>query len=385
VQVRLLTIDNESVVRQSVAELPDELDDRWVVAEAPMDVPGARVAVVPDDFECDATDKGRALEWTRRNIHCDREFVLYLDEDSHLREFSGLPDADIVQFTERPRRTTSLLCVLAELNRIGFQVEQTAFADVEVPLYARGGGLAIRRSLEDTVTWDYPTVIEDTVFLWRAHVDADATYEYVTDRVSNQAPPSLPAMFRQRRRWIAGAREDNDIMSLDRVLMYGIRDLSWSVTGLIPVITAIALVPWVSVALPQLYQALSLVLLGLLYVWILIGLPVHPQPRRIAASTLVLAPLTTILHSVGALWGLVSPPATFEVRDKAAESPAADPAGGAIDADSDTAVSAEDSAPSEVDPTGNAVDPTGNAVDPTENTLEPPPYAVDSHHHEPNE
>lgn len=334
VQVRFLTIDNELVVRRAVEALPDELDDRWVVAEEPMDVPGANVAVVPDDFECDATNKGRALEWARRNLPCDREFVLYLDEDSHLQEFTGLPDADIVQLTERPRKTDSLLCHLAELNRIGFQIEQTAFANVEVPLYAWGGGLAVRKSLEDAITWDYPTVIEDTVFLWRAHVEENATYEYVTDRVSNQAPPSLTAMFRQRRRWIAGAREDNDILSLERVLMYGIRDLSWSVTGLIPVITAIALVPWVEIAFPRVYQLLSVALLALLYVWILIGLRVHPQPPHIAVATLLLAPVTTVLHSMGALWGLVSPPDTFEVTDKATESPGAAQSDSAVEAGS---------------------------------------------------
>jgi hypothetical protein len=320
VQVRFLTIDNEAVVRRSVEALPPELEDVWVIAEEPMDVPGATVAVVPDEFECEATNKGRALEWARRHVPCDREFVLFLDEDSHLQEFDGLPDADLVQFTERPRRTSSLLCFLAELNRIGFQIEQTAFPRIDVPLYAWGGGIAIRESLEQEIGWDHQTVIEDTVFLWRAHVEADATYEYVTDRVSNQAPPSLRAMFRQRRRWIAGARENNDILSIDRILMYGIRDLSWSVTGLIPVITLVALSPGTSIVFPKLYQLLSLALLGLLFVWISIGLKSHPQSPRLTVATVILAPFTTILHSVGALWGLLSQPGTFEVTEKVTES-----------------------------------------------------------------
>ena len=315
-QVRFLTIDNEQVVNASVAKLPDKFDDVWVVAEERIEVSGANVAVVPDNFDCDATNKGRALEWARRDVPCDREYVLYLDEDSHLMEFSGLPDADIVQLTERPRRTGSLRCFLAELNRIGFQVEQTAFADIDMPLYAWGGGLAVRHAVEDEITWDYPTVIEDTVFLWRARSQLDATYEYVTDRVSNQAPPSLGAMFRQRRRWIAGAREDNDILSLERVLMYGIRDLSWSVTGLIPLVLVVASVPRVEVVFPGAYRLLSVALLVLMYVWIVIGLRVHPQPRRIVVATLVLAPATTVLHSVGALWGLVSQPSTFQVTEK---------------------------------------------------------------------
>ena len=320
VQVRLLTIDAEAVVRESVAALPAELDDRVVIAEEPIDVPGADVHVVPDDFECAATNKGRALEWARRHVPCDREFLLYLDEDSHVLEFNGLPDADIVQLREQPRRTSSLLSYFAEINRIGFQIEQRAFPSVAVPLYAWGGGIAIRSSIEDEITWDYPTVIEDTVFLWRAFVEADATYAYVLDRVSNQAPPSVWAMFRQRRRWIAGAREDNDILSLDRVVMYGIRDLSWSVTGTIPLLALISVVPMVDLYFFEAYRGLSLALLALLVVWVVIGLRRYDPSIPTAIAVLVLSPVTTVLHSAGAMWGLVSPPTTFEVTRKVEES-----------------------------------------------------------------
>ena len=319
VQVRFLTIDAESVVQQSVDRLPEELTERYIIAEEPLTVSDATVRVVPDSFECSATNKGRALEWARRHTECDREFVLYLDEDSHVLEFEGLPDADIVQLTEHPRRTSSLLSYLAEVNRIGFQIEQRAFPAISVPLYAWGGGLAVRKSVEDEVTWDYPTVIEDTVFLWRAHVIADATFSYVTDRVSNQAPPSLWAMFHQRRRWIAGAREDNDILSLDRVLMYGIRDLSWSATGVIPVLVVVSSVPVVELVFYEAYRLVSVVLLGMLLVWVLIGIAVRRPIRHVAVLSLLLSPITTVLHSVGAIWGLLSPPKTFEVTQKVDE------------------------------------------------------------------
>ncbi|WP_254841005.1 glycosyltransferase [Natronomonas marina] len=317
-QVRILTVNNESVVRETVRRLPDSFDERYVIAEEPMDVPGADVRVVPDDFECNATNKGRALEWARQTLSCDREFVLYLDEDSHLLEFGGFPDADIVQFNEHPRRTTSLLAYLCEINRIGFQIEQRAFPSLKIPLYAWGGGIAIRKSVEDEITWDYPTVIEDTVFVWRvfSSLGRSATLTFVPDRISNQSPPSIPAMFRQRRRWIAGSREDNDLLSLDRILMYGIRDLSWSVTGVIPILALLAFLPGIDVFFGRLYAVASVVLLGFMYVWIVIGLLRYRPPAKIAVAVVVLAPLTTVLHSLGALWGLVSTPDTFEVTAK---------------------------------------------------------------------
>ncbi|MFC6871929.1 glycosyltransferase family protein [Halobellus marinus] len=102
IQVRILTVDTEDVVQATVNSLPAEFDDVHVVAEADIDVAGATVQVVPDNFSCAAVRKGRALEWARQTLTNDREFVLYLDEDSHLESFEGLPDADIVQLREQP-------------------------------------------------------------------------------------------------------------------------------------------------------------------------------------------------------------------------------------------------------------------------------------------
>jgi hypothetical protein len=55
-----------------------------------------------------------------------------------------------------------------------------------------------------------------------------------------------------------------------------------------------------------------------------LGLLVHRQSLPLTVATLVLAPVTTVLHSIGALWGLVSPPETFEVTEKVAHEEASD-------------------------------------------------------------
>jgi len=69
IQVRILTIDAEEVVQATVDSLPAEFDDV-------------------------------------------REFTLYLDEDSHLEPFEGLPGSDVVQLREQPRHTGSVLSYL---------------------------------------------------------------------------------------------------------------------------------------------------------------------------------------------------------------------------------------------------------------------------------
>lgn len=321
VEVRIVTIGNESVVAETVRTLPSELDRRYVISEESIDVPGAEVLVVPDEFESKATNKGRAIEWARQTVPCQREYVLYLDEDSRMSAFNGLPDSDIVQFTEQPRRTTSLLAHLCEINRMGFQIEQRGFQSVSVPLYTWGGGLAIRSSIEAAVTWDYPTLIEDTVFTWRAFVELPErpSFSVLSDTISGQSPPSLSEMIRQRRRWISGSREDNTILSFDRVIMYGLRDLSWSVTAAVPLFLLLGNLPGVDVFAWQIHQGISAVLLSFVFVWVGIGIwQVRPTPA-IAGLSLVLAPVTSVLHSVGALWGLVSPPDSFDVTTKADE------------------------------------------------------------------
>lgn len=158
IQVRILTIDAAPVVQQTVNAVPDDLTDVRVIAEADIDIHGARVHVVPDEFTCDATNKGRAVEWARRNVDCDREYVLYLDEDTIVTDLTGVPDADFVQFTEKPIYTGSRLTYLCEVFRTGYQFEQLGFHRLSYPLYAWGGGFAIRHEIEQDLGWDVATI-----------------------------------------------------------------------------------------------------------------------------------------------------------------------------------------------------------------------------------
>jgi hypothetical protein len=125
IQVRILTIDAEAVVQPTVDVIPDNVTDVRVIAEADIAIDGATVYVVPDEFTCDATNKGRAVEWARRNVECHKEYVLYLDEDTLVTEFTGLPDADFIQFTEKPIYTGSRLTYLCEVFRTGCPIHST--------------------------------------------------------------------------------------------------------------------------------------------------------------------------------------------------------------------------------------------------------------------
>jgi hypothetical protein len=331
VQVRVLTVDAAAVVQETVDALPSGIHDVLVIAESDLEIEGenCEVAVVPGDFRCEATAKGRAIEWARRARPTDREYVLYIDEDTIVPELHGVPDADIVQFRERPTRTGSLLAYLAEIHRIGFNVEQLAFPFLRVPLYAWGGGVAVRTSVEDAVTWDVDTMVEDSVFAWRALLEYGASYHLADVFFENQAPPSVRAMINQRRRWLSGTRTNADLLPRDYRVLYNLRDVGWAVSVFAPVVWLLSLLFVLGVSpfglqqvlLPEVYLPLSYTLLGFVYLWSFVGLHYYDEPPVTSALLVLFTPVVVLVHSIGALYGLASPANGFTVTEKVTREP----------------------------------------------------------------
>lgn len=319
IQVRIMTVNAEPVVQETIDSLPDTITDRHVIAESPIDINGAEVHVVPDEFSCNATRKGRALEWARRTLACDREYVLYLDEDTIVAEFDGLPDADIVQFGERPYRTGGLIPYLSEMFRIGFQLEQRTFGLLPVPLYAWGGGIAIRSSLEQQVTWNYDTLIEDTVFTWRAVTKYDASFVTLRTCFHNQAPATIGAMISQRRRWIGGAETELWRLPWYYRPIFKFRNFVWGMTPIASVIPLLTLLLPGLVFFERRYLQLSFLLLLTPLLWSILGYDYFREDQLIGALSIPLTPLLTVVHSAGALVGMISRPRQFATTSKAGE------------------------------------------------------------------
>lgn len=314
-QVRVLTIGAADVVQRTVDALPEDLLDRRVIAEEPMDIEDATVHVVPDSFDCEATKKGRALEWARRNVPCEKEYVLYLDEDTIVGELSEIPDADVVQFSERPVRTTSLITYLSELLRVGYQFEQRAFSKLPIPLYAWGGGIAIRKSLEDEITWNYETITEDTTFVWKAVQAGELDFETVPVKFYNQAPPSVSEMIKQRRRWFSGGRRSLSVLPVGHRLLFLVRSVAWSLTPLYPILVLLTF-STDSLLFDRYYFGLSILLTGFLYLWSLLGVAYTRDSVSMGVTLFVLTPLIAIVHSLGAFVGLIAPVSDFDATAK---------------------------------------------------------------------
>ncbi|ELZ48932.1 hypothetical protein C464_05960 [Halorubrum coriense DSM 10284] len=316
IQVRIMTVDAADVVQDTVDSLPERLDDVHVIAESPIDVRGATVHVVPDEFACNAVRKGRAQEWARRSLDCGKEFVLYLDEDSLVESLDGLPDADIVQLREKPRRTGSNLSYLADMYRMGVQIEQRVFARLSIPLFAWGGGIAVRSEVEDETTWDRETLVEDTAFVWAAFRESDVTFALSDAVCRNEAPPSLYEILQQRRRWAAGNVQASTMLPFRYELLTRVRNYAWALSPIVTLIVVPLSLLSVTIAYSGLFFAASMGLAVCTLGWFLLGVGYYGDDHHRWALAVPLAPVITVIHSMGTVAGIVSPPETFRVTTK---------------------------------------------------------------------
>jgi hypothetical protein len=316
VQIRIATVDAEAVVQATVDALPTEVESVHVLAEEPMDVSDAVVHVVPDEFECSATHKGRALEWGRLNIPSDYEYILHLDEDTLVSNFRGLPDADIVQFSEMPMYTGSRLTYLCEIFRVGFMYEQYGFPRLKYPLYLWGGGVAIRRSIEDKVTWDRRSVTEDTNFIWHAASGNDFSFQLVDSQFRNQAPSSVTSLLKQRRRWMSGTWQDMGLLPTRYRLLLWARLMLWVLSPVALILSAsVFFVPEGRLVLPF-YGALSFLTFLFLHFISGLGSSVYNLSYRPLAVALAFTMLGVTINSFGGLWGIFAPVSNFAVTEK---------------------------------------------------------------------
>lgn len=316
VQVRVLTVGGVATVRETVDKLDEDLEDVVVIAEEDMDVEGAEVRVVSDSFSCKADKKGRALEWANKNLETDKEFLLYLDEDSHLENFSGLPDRDMVQLREKPRYTDSMISYVADVFRMGVQLEQLSFPNFRLPLFAWGGGIAIKKEVEQDIGWNRKSIVEDTAFVWRA---ASKGYSFgISDiYVRNEAPPSIKALLEQRRRWAGGNHSEAKALAQPYKSFQRIRNLGWGLTPLSAL--AVPLMLFLT-SQPIIYEELLQVIGAFLFMiapsWYVLGVLYYREINLKLLAGILLAFPASILHGTGALWGIIDSPEKFTVTPK---------------------------------------------------------------------
>nr|WP_238532816.1 glycosyltransferase family 2 protein [Halalkalicoccus jeotgali] len=135
-------------------------------------------------------------------------------------------------------------------------------------------------------------------------------------RFRNQAPPSIRAMIRQRRRWISGTLADGGLLPLHYRPLYLTRIVAWAFSPLVPILVlAAALFPTTAPTM-EWYRPISLMLFGMLFVYMAVGLLGYRKHPLLWPLFIVATPIAFVTHSIGALWGIVRPVETFEVTEK---------------------------------------------------------------------
>jgi hypothetical protein len=296
--IKILTVgDDPETVSRTVAHCPVL---PTIVSRTPTGL--RRNVVLPSAFTSRAQFKGEQLEWARRKFPSN--YKVYLDEDSICSpEMRDIPDADIVQFRETPVASNWYTAAI-EAHRIGFQAEQALFEKVK-PFYLWGGGFAIKRWVEDATTWDRESITEDTAFIFRAPQSARFVYSKI--RVFNQAPPTLRALIKQRRRWASGTYNDVHYHPDARYRAWIlVRAINWGSWPLVIPASIFLVVQHPLFLLPVVQTA----------IWSYAGAREMQLSTRWTLLAIATAPIAALFHSLGATAALVWRQKTFNVTPK---------------------------------------------------------------------
>lgn len=311
IQVRIITRgDSPQVARRTANAAKRIFNDVRIITDREIETaPGVKLEKVPKNFNSSAIDKGRALDWAQKNIDCEKEYILYLDEDTKVTGFDGIPDADIVQFLEKPEYTESVLSFFIESARVGFQQEVLSFPKIRYPLYLWGGAFAVKKNVEDEVGWNTPTIAEDTAFLWRA-INTGKDFKVTKQRYINQSPLSVKSLIQQRRRWFSGTVEAIQFIPYHWKLFVILRNFfaASSIATFYVILVGVF-----SMDIPLILS----VTLGVgLLLWSFIGAMKYDKSFMIALGSLVLFPILHTINSAGVVYGMIDRSDSFEVTDK---------------------------------------------------------------------
>ena len=83
-----------------------------------------------------------------------------------------------------------------------------------------------------------------------------------------------------------------------------------------PVLTVVPLFVPGTIAFELAFQVLSVAVFAFVIVWSVLGVRYYGESLSVGAVLLVLTPIVSLLHSLGALAGLVAPPTDFAVTRK---------------------------------------------------------------------
>ena len=219
--IQITTVGNEETVNEIIRRIRGYqlafAHSIWVVTEpwAEADFQGAdEVIVVPEDFQCQASYKARALEYARR-LRVERRLndfyikVLFLDDDgvptkSYIEKVL-VADFDVCEGIPAPRTGYGrLLSHMDDLRTINCLYMCSVFQGIGHPIHVHGEGLCVRGNAEALVSWDYKMFASEDLVFGHMAVIKGMTWGFVWDYVEITSPFTWGDFLTQRRRWLWG-------------------------------------------------------------------------------------------------------------------------------------------------------------------------------------
>jgi hypothetical protein len=219
--VQITTIGNYDSVNEIIQAVRDyQLSfpyKFWVVVEPGVEnhYTGADLVIeVPAEFDCLASYKARAQEYSRR-VRQERGLnrfdvkIFMLDDDSLPTKsyFESLyqADYDICEGVLTPRRGYGrFLTHLDDLRTYSCLVICSFWQGLGHPLWVHGEGLCLRGSAEEQVTWNYPVVASEDFTVGQNAVELGLKWGFVWEYVQLTSPFTFKDFLKQRRRWLWG-------------------------------------------------------------------------------------------------------------------------------------------------------------------------------------
>lgn len=308
--------------------------------------PAVTQIVVPESYQTSngATHKARALHYALEHSSIrDNQWILHLDEESHITEklVVGIRDAVIDEETSGEHRigqglilyhrdlAVNPLYTLADSIRVADDIGRfrLQYRLNRVLFGMHGSFVLVRNSVAKEVGFDFTPAgctTEDTTW-GLAQMEAGNRFRWVEGSVVEQSPRGLMDFLRQRRRWFSGMWWDalHAPVALRYRLLLLVTMLLWSVGWFNLVYSWIHLA--VGVLLPAPVALLGELVFTVYVANYLLGLWVSLTDRRTDSALgragcvglqLLLMPIHATLEAAAIVYAVFKPEANFHVVAK---------------------------------------------------------------------
>ncbi|KAL2915914.1 hypothetical protein HK105_204618 [Polyrhizophydium stewartii] len=306
-----------------------------VLTDEPHFIEGINCFTCPKSFKtAQSKYKARALEWYRQTMRYTKyDWVLHLDEESVIDDESVLRVVDFAKHEHeyhwgqgvilynQYRYWTNWFFTVADAIRVADDLARFAlqYSYFHRPIFgAHGSFLLVNGEVENTITWDLGSLTEDYQFATHAW-ERGFKCGKIAGLVREQSPMDFIGFLKQRRRWYVGIRRLP-------LLLPKIWAFFWTlgILALYGTIASVFLGIWVPLGTPRWFGFLKdFSFVNFVYLYIL-GIFIQDLDKKVNPFIIILRVPTTIvfqffacvMEALAVMYGVILPPADFDVIKK---------------------------------------------------------------------